>query len=276
MGMHILQRGRLWAAFFIVVFLLNAPALACATIEPGRTFGPNTPPIWPNSIASTCWDLIRGSDPDARTGFTYLGERTREMPPSLTHQDAHYERAYVWRVTFSDSRFIDILMSEDYGSLSLAADDARQYARRLGKLPAFMRNGIRHVVGHVGDANFYAEHSGHFFVIFSQRAATRIANNDLEESFFHEAVHAALQSTEGGMGLNLMETPEWQRAVGADEAYITDYAMSDGQEDFAESALFGYAMTFYPERFTDAEREAIQAQIPNRLAFWRRHFTNRM
>jgi hypothetical protein len=50
-----------------------------------------------------------------------------------------------------------------------------------------------------------------------------------------------------------------------DNAYVTDDAATDPQEDFAETALIGYAMTFYPERFPDADRAAIQAQIPRRL-----------
>lgn len=259
-------------AALIALFLSICSANACATIEPDRSFGPNTPPIWPNSIASTCWDLIRATDPDALVRFTYIGQRRREMPPSVINPDVHYQMAYVWRAYFSDSKPIDIIMAEDYGSVSAAEADARQYARRLGKLPAFMRNGLAYIVGHVGDDDLTSEHAGHFFVLFSERARTRIANKDLEESFFHEAVHSTLQSTEGGMGLNLMETPAWWRAVEADSAYVTDYAMTDGQEDFAESALFGYAMTFYPERFTDEERNAIQRQRmpgPIRSTAWR-------
>lgn len=267
-----------WGLAIVLAALLSVSAVsACATIEPGRTFGPNTPPIWPNSIASTCWDLIRGSDPDARTNYIYIGQRRREMPPSLNNPDVHFQMAYVWRQEFSDSKFIDIIMTEDYGSVSAAAADAREYARRLGKLPAFMRQNIAYIVGHVGDSNFYAESAAHFFVIFSERAKTRIANNDLEESFFHEAVHAALQQDDGGLGIPIFQAPGWARAGEGDNAYITEYAeMGGGQEDFAESALFGYAMLYYPERFTAEERNAIQQQIPRRLNFWRNVFMSRM
>lgn len=244
------------------------------TAAAARGFGPGTAPIWPNSIASTNWDLIRSSDPDALTGITYIGFRVREMPPSLTNPDVSHGRAYVYRATFSDSKPIDLYMSKDYGSEAAARADVDKYAPRLGKLPRLYRKNIRYMVGHVGDGNLRAEDRGHFFTIFSERAAWRIANNDLEESFFHEATHAAIQYQWGGLGRNWLNSPKWRAAVRADKAFITAYAATSEQEDFAESALFGYAMTFYPERFPEADRAAIQAQIPNRLAFWRNVFLN--
>jgi hypothetical protein len=254
------------AVFFMLAWLvLHAAA---------RDYGPGTRPIWPNSIASTNWDLIRIDDPDALTDFTFVGVRSLEMPPNATNSSAHSENVYLYRATFSDSKTVNLRMSENYGSEEAAYADVRKYAHRLGKLPAFYRENLRYVVGHVGDGNFTSEDAGHFFVIFSDRAATRIANNDLEESFFHEATHAAIQKRASGMGVNLLSSLRWRAAVEGDGAYVTRYAASAPQEDFAESALLGYAMTFYPERFPEADRAAIQAQIPNRLAFWRDVFLN--
>jgi hypothetical protein len=238
-----------------------------------REYGPGTQPIWPNSIVSTNWDLIRADDPDALVDVIFLEVMNKEMPPSLSNKRAHHEQAYVFRATFRDSTPIDLLMSEDYGSEAAARADVEKYAPRLGKLPKLYRNQIRYIVGHIGDDNFTSEDAGHFFVIFSDRAATRIANNDLEESFFHEATHAALQKRVNGIGRNKLSSPRWRAAVEADDAYVTAYAASSPQEDFAESALLGYAMTFYPERFPESDRAAIQAQIPHRLAFWRDIFT---
>jgi hypothetical protein len=258
-----------------ICFVLSLMVLHSG-IALARDYGPGTPPIWENSIASTNWDLIRSDDPDALVGVIYIGVRTKEMPPSLRHDNAHFEQAYVYRASFSDSKTVDILMSEDYRSEAAARADVDQYAPRLGKLPAFYRNNLNYMVGHVGDSDLTSEDAGHFFVIYSDRAATRIANNDLEESFLHESTHASVQVRAGGMGFNLLSSLRWQAAVAADNAFITDYAASEAQEDLAESALFGYAMTFYPERFSRAERRAIKAQIPHRLAFWRRVFLNKM
>ena len=64
--------------------------------------------------------------------------------------------------------------------------------------------------------------------------------------------------------------PDWLAAVSADNAFVTTYAATSQQEDFAEHALVAYAMIFHPDRFPKADRAAIQKQIPNRIEFFRR------
>jgi hypothetical protein len=61
----------------------------------------------------------------------------------------------------------------------------------------------------------------------------------------------------------------WNNAKALDNAYITHYAMKNDQEDFAESALFAYTIVYHPERFPAADREKIEKQIPNRIAFFK-------
>ena len=251
--------------------LASMPTLA-------RDYGPGTPPIWPNTIASTSWDLIRATDPDALTGVTFVGLQDNiEMPPSVSNPNVSREQAYVFRAAFRDSKSIDLRMSKDYGSEAAARADVDKYAPRLGKLPKLYRDNIRYMVGHVGDSNLSSEDAGHFFVIFKARAEKRQTNNDLEESFFHEGTHAAIQrKSDDGVGVGLLYSapevlnPDWLAAVSADNAFVTTYAATSQQEDFAEHALVAYAMIFHPDRFPKADRAAIQKQIPNRIEFFRR------
>jgi hypothetical protein len=112
------------------------------------------------------------------------------------------------------------------------------------------------------DTTAFAEDKGHFFVIYSDNATKRIESHDLEETFFHEGTHASIQV--GHLGGRA-----WRNAKAADYAYITDYAKTEDQEDFAESALFAYTLIHHPERFPDHERQKIEKQIPNRIAFFR-------
>jgi hypothetical protein len=65
-----------------------------------------------------------------------------------------------------------------------------------------------------------------------------------------------------------LEGTAWKTAKARDNAYITNYAETEDQEDFAESALFAYTLIYHPERFPAAERTKIQKQIPNRIAFF--------
>ena len=158
-------------------------------------------------------------------------------------------------------------MDKDFGSMQAAQQDALRYTPRLGKLPALYRQNIKHLVVHNGgpDTTSFAEDKGHFFIIYSDNATKRIGTHDLEETFFHEGTHASIQ-------VDHVDGSAWKTARERDNAYITDYAQSDEQEDFAESALFAYTLIYHPERFPAAERAKIETQIPNRIAFFRNLF----
>lgn len=90
----------------------------------------------------------------------------------------------------------------------------------------------------------------------------RISNNDLEETIFHESIHAALDS-------EYLESTEWLNAQQNDDAFITQYAKDNSnKEDMAESALFSYTMIKYPNRLTPEIETWVKTNIPNRYAFF--------
>jgi hypothetical protein len=116
-------------------------------------------------------------------------------------------------------------------------------------------------------------------MIYADRANTRILNNDLEESFFHEAAHASIQAHGSDDNLtlddfNYLASPEWAAAKAADgsDGFITTYAQSQDQEDFAEHALIAWTMIYHPERIPEPDRTWIAAKIPNRIAFFQNIF----
>ncbi len=174
------------------------------------------------------------------------------------------QHAYVFNAYFTDSTQVKIVIDKDFGSREAAEQDAMRYTPRLGKLPSLYRQNLRHIVVHKGgaDTTAFARAKGHFFVIYSDNATKRIGTHDLEETFFHEGTHASIQAT-------YLNAAAWKKAVALDNAYITNYARTDPQEDFAESALFAYTIIYHPERFPAADRAKIEAQIPNRIAFFR-------
>ena len=54
-----------------------------------------------------------------------------------------------------------------------------------------------------------------------------------------------------------------------DCVFISDYARSrPDNEDVAESFLPYFALRYFPERLTDADKAAIRNAIPNRLAYF--------
>src|SRR5262249_12218192 len=126
----------------------------------------------------------------------------------------------------------------------------------------------------------------------------RQSQNLLEETIFHECVHATLQmhtdesddgfTPELGIGaLYTSEsgsfegmTPDWLAAIQSDKAFIsvagadnmeqdTDGTPIAGSpdEDFAETITAVFPLMRHPERFTQQERNVFDAQIPGRVAF---------
>jgi hypothetical protein len=221
-------------------------------------------PLYRSSVVGTDFDFITEDDPDAFERLEYVGLKEFEMPDKRKSGKPLMQDAYLFNAHFDDATKIVIAVDRDFGSRQAAEEDAKRYGPRLGRLPPLYRQNLRHIVVHKGgaDTTSFAEDRGHFFVIYSGNATKRIESHDLEETFFHEATHAAIQQKY--LGEN-----SWKTAKARDNAYITEYAKTSDQEDFAESALFAYTIIYHPERFPDAERAKIEKQIPNRIAFFR-------
>jgi hypothetical protein len=98
-------------------------------------------------------------------------------------------------------------------------------------------------------------------VLYSDNATKRIGTHDLEETVFHESVHAAWDNAHA-------KSAEWRDAQKKDGGYVTDYARKNPQgEDLAESALFAYTLLHHPDRIPKEEAAKIASLIPNRIAF---------
>lgn len=186
------------------------------------------------------------------------------MPDKRGGGEPLVQDAYLFNAYFTDGAKVAIALDRDFGGRQAAEQDAMRYTPRLGRLPSIYRQKLKHIVVHKGgpDTTAFAEDKGHFFIIYSENATRRIETHDLEETFFHEGTHASIQT-------NYLEGAAWKRAVTLDNAYITEYAKTNAQEDFAESALFAYTLIHHPERIPTAERAKIEKQIPNRIAFFR-------
>jgi hypothetical protein len=221
-------------------------------------------PLYRSSVVGTEFDFITEGDPSAFERLEYVGFREFEMPDKRDGGEPLVQKAHVFDAYFTDGTKVSIAIDKDFGSRQSAEQDAMRYTPRLGKLPSLYRKKLKHIVVHKGgeDSSAFAEDEGNFFVIYSENATKRIGAHDLEETFFHEGTHASIQASHiRGTG--------WKNAKALDRAFITDYASSEDQEDFAESALFAYTLIYHPERFPAAERTKIEKQIPNRIAFFR-------
>jgi hypothetical protein len=225
---------------------------------------PPKTPLYPSSVVGTSFDYITETDPSAFKCLEYVGFKQFEMPDMRPDSGDLMQDAHVFNAHFTDGTKVGIAMDKAFGSRAAAETDAMRYTSRLGKYPTLYRANLNHITVNQGgiDSVAFAEDKGHLFTIYSDNATKRIGTHDLEETFFHEGTHAAIQDTYIG-------TAAWKNAKAADNAFITNYAQTADQEDFAESALFAYTIIHNPERFPAADRAYIEKTIPNRIAFFR-------
>ncbi len=225
-----------------------------------ETIGQN--PLFPNSVTSNNIDFILESDPDTYVNFSFLGLANKETPGAPNGGSLFDINTFVFSVAFSDGETLEVWCHSSFGSRAAAQEYVEKLAPRLGKLPVFQRNMLHHVVIHNGDGGAFAEIQGQFFILYSENMDDRIGTNDLEETVFHESVHASYQ-------FMYENHPDWTNAQNADPTFVTVYAQDNPQlEDLAESALFAYAYLSYPGRLDATIETWLEDNIPNRLAFF--------
>jgi hypothetical protein len=274
MSVDLMKKGFLIAALIagaVNVLDVFAVSLGNPSKEPAQVESSisSTPaPLYRSSVVGTDFDFITESDPSAFERIEYVEFKEFEMPDKRRTGEPLIQNAHVFDSYFTDGTKIRIALDKAFGSRQAAEQDVMRYTPRLGKLPSLYRQNLSHVVVHKGgaDTTAFAEDKGHFFVIYSDNATKRIGTHDLEETFFHEGTHASIQA-------RYLGGSAWDNAKRLDNAYITNYAKTKDQEDFAESALFAYTLIYHPERFPADERAKIEKQIPNRIAFFRSVYT---
>lgn len=97
--------------------------------------------------------------------------------------------------------------------------------------------------------------------MYSENIDICVREHDLEETVFHESVHATLDYRHGS-------TKAWQDAQTRDRAFVTTYAqMNPAKEDLAESALFVVTLTEHPDRLPETVKAWLLENQANRINF---------
>tara|TARA_R110002072_G_scaffold244688_3_gene404026 strand:- start:931 stop:2082 length:1152 start_codon:yes stop_codon:yes gene_type:complete len=215
---------------------------------------------YPSSVVGTEFDYITDTDPDTFLSLTFKGRGLEEMPDKSGDAPLRQE-AFRFLASFSDGTQVKINLDADFKTEAAAKAEALRYTPRLGKLPTSLRRGLERLVVHEGNPDTTAFSDRGLIVVYSANATERIATHDLEETIFHESVHAAWD------GLHA-KSKAWLAAQTSDGKFITRYARKNPQgEDLAESALFAFTLIHHPERIPAADAERIRAAIPARIAF---------
>jgi len=217
-------------------------------------------PLFFSSVTSNDIDYILTDDPDALACLVDRGDGRREMPDKRGGP-LMAEGVHLFDARYLDGAMVPIWAHPRLGDRDAALATVTPLAHAIGKLPGFMRAKFDHVVLLDGDESAFAEDRGRFFVVYAENLARRIASHDLEETVFHESVHATLDQPHAA-------SEAWRAAQQADGGFLTGYgAENPDGEDLAETLLIAYAALRHPERLPAALTERLRRQVPHRLAF---------
>lgn len=218
-------------------------------------------PPYGSSVVGTDFDVITAEDPSAFESLTFVERGRAEMPDKREGAGGLFGEAFVFEAAFAGGGRVRLFVDADFGSRAAAEEEARRYCGPLGRLPGVLRRGVRRLVVHRGGPDTTAFSDGGLIVVYSENATKRVATHDLEETLFHESVHAVWDTPHA-------DSPAWRRAQMRDATFVTRYAAGrPGREDLAESALFAFALTRHPQRIPQPDRGRVAAAIPARIEF---------
>ena len=216
-----------------------------------------------DSTVDTVFDIIHTSDPNTFACLEYSGRGDRQIWDKRVDNEP-IVNAFLFVARYDDGTSIEIAINPEYETKENAQAEALRFANPLGQLPTLLRAGIRRLSVHMGKEGFHAG-TGQV-VVYSGYADDRLRSNHLEESLFHESVHASLDEDHRLSGA-------WREAQVSDGRFLTSYAQkSPEREDLAETALFAYAIFHHPERFPPEDTADTMRAVPNRIEYIKRLF----
>lgn len=218
-------------------------------------------PLYKSSVVGTDFDFIQESDPDTFVDLRSLGQGMAEMPDKTNKSAPLRQPAFLFVAKFRDGTSIGMAVDIRFETEEQARKEALRYPPRLGKLPTVLRRGVKRVVIHKGGEDATAFSDAGLIVLYSDNATKRMGTHDLEETVFHESVHAAWDKEHSA-------SPGWLAAQKQDGCFLTEYARKNPtREDLAESALFAYTLLHHPERIPKEDAARIRRAIPARMGF---------
>lgn len=219
-------------------------------------FALSEPPF--GDTAGTVFDIIQASDPTTFHCIEPTGRSTRQIWDKRVNGEPTVN-AFTFAARYTDGTNIEFAINPEFQTESAAQAEALHFAAPLGRLPTVLRAGIEKFSVHQGNHGF---HAGTGQIIgYSGTARQRESYNHLEETLFHEAVHASLDDQHRLAGA-------WKRAQDTDDGFLTDYGrQSPEREDLAETALFAFAILHHPDRFPPVDTQVTRATVPARIDY---------
>lgn len=206
-------------------------------------------------------DALTPESPSAFLGITYRGIENRETYDKRVGDWVRND-SFVFSANYKCGLpLVDIVVNPEFTE-GQALEEATRVAEVLGRLPAGPRANVLELWIH--DGWELAGGGNNAIELYSDYITSEF--DWLEEVFAHEAAHATLDYTFGGV----VDEAAWAEAVQSDGQFISQYASDNPDwEDIAESygAYLVWAMHQEQGLFPVSAAE-IEAKIPARLAYF--------
>jgi len=204
-------------------------------------------------------DIITSSDPSTFLKAKYTGQKQRTMFDRRKNAFVRL-RPLLFKVTFRDSRPIEVQVNPEFGKERQARKLAIKYAREIGRLPRVLRTDVKTVWIHKGTKPFGGGNNN--LLIHTGQSASYERSGVLEETLVHEACHTSLDARHAA-------SAGWLAAQTSDPDFISTYARDNPtREDIAESFLPWLALRYRSERIDPALATTIETTIPARINYF--------
>jgi hypothetical protein len=184
--------------------------------------------------------------------------------------------AFVFHAIYNSGHKITFLVDIDFAkNLEKAEKYAFKYAKTIGQMPSFLREGTTKFDGEYKDTNLgvgtgtergvkviiIAKGNKRWWADFNQARFLLYPQSKWTEDLFlmHESAHLSIHG-------KITSDKKWYPAVLADGKYITKYARTNRGEDVADTISFWVAVRCI-ENFSEKKKNKILKAIPNRIKF---------
>lgn len=217
------------------------------------------------AISDKFKDVIVSTDPTVFSNVSYVTVKKAEM----WDRDANDNKgawikpdSWIFKLNYQDGITSEIRIRQKDFNKAKATQLAKKYGRKMGQLPANLREGVDYINIYKSDALFGGNNYKRSIDITIGRTSMGYENRGImEEILFHEATHAAL---------DYLYRTNWKASRDKDSKYVSKYAFDNpNREDISESFLIYAALRYRPNRVANNELKKIKQLIPNRITYYK-------
>ena len=213
-------------------------------------------------------DIIKKSDPSNFKDVVFVEKEQlldfdkRTFKNRKTSWKKTNFSVFVFRASFENTDDILIKVNDEFKDLKKAEKQAIKFGKIFGQMPAFLRKKVKYLIIHKGNPSWAG---GNGSAVIHTNTFINENKKYIEESMFHELVHASL---DWQWGKKSIEEDKWLNAITTDKYYISDYAWEyPEQEDLAETVLWWYASRCKKDRISKKNYEKVNKFLSNRFKY---------